>query len=231
MSETAQTLINAALRAIGVIASGEVATAQELADSLESLKFMLRHWSNIGIRTYFLSQNTLALSGATSYTIGSGGNCDTTRPEDIKGGYVKDANGFDSPLTIIDAERYRSLSLKSIAGTANYLWYNPDFPLGLLYFWPLGAGTAYLDSLKPLTEPTVLTSSIAFPPAYDEAIKWNLALRLAAEFSKEPSQLVIALAASALKWIETKNFNNQINAVNLNDELRGGGGYNINEGG
>ena len=229
MSETAQTLINAAFRVIGVIASGETATTQELADGLEALKIMLRHWSDKNIRLYFISQNTITLNGAASYTIGSGGVCDTTRPEDIKGGYVRDSSGIDSLIEIIDEAKYRSVSLKSLSGTAQYLWYNPDFPLGLLYFWPLGSGTAYLDSLKPLSEPSLLSSSIQFPPAYDEAIKWNLALRFCPEYGKEPSPLVIAFALSALNDIESKNFNAQINAINLNEELKGSGEFLIDQ--
>lgn len=230
MSETAQTLINAALRAIGGVASGEVASTQELADGLEALKFMLRHWSNNNIRVYMISQNTLTLNGAVSYTIGSGGDCDTSRPEAIKGGYVKDSNNFDWPLSLIDEGKYRSLSLKSLAGPAQYLWYNPDFPLGVLYFWPLCSGTAYLDSLKPLSEPSLISSSVQFPPAYDEAIKWNLVLRLCPEFGKEPSPLVLGLAKSALQDIEAKNFNNQINEADLNAELGGMTNFNIDAG-
>jgi hypothetical protein len=49
MSETAQTLIKAALRTIGAIAMGETPTADEMTEGLEALKFMLRHWSNKNI--------------------------------------------------------------------------------------------------------------------------------------------------------------------------------------
>ncbi len=231
MSETAQTLINAAFRSIGVIASGEIATAQELADGLEALKMMLRHWSASSIRLYFLTQDTLALNSSVSYTIGTGGVCNTLRPEEIKGGYVKNSNNFDWPLTIIDEAKYRSLSLKSLSGPAQYLWYNPAFPLGVLYFWPLCSGTAYIDSIKPLTEPSLITDTIQFPPSYDEAIKYNLAVRMAPEYAKEPSAIVVALAASALHVIESRNFNSQMNAVDLNVELKDYMPYNINQGG
>lgn len=231
MSETANTLIKAALRSIGAIATGETPTADELADGLEALKFMLRHWSDNNVRLWFISQDTVTLNSSEYYTIGSGGTVNTVRPETIKGGFIRDSSGVDSPLHIADEARYRGLILKSLSGTAEFVWYNPEYPLGKLYFWPRGSGTAYIDSLKGLTEPSLITSTIAFPPGYDEGIKYNLALRLALEYGKEPSMLVIALAKSGLQTIESKNFNMQMNAADLNAELKGDSVYNIDQGG
>ena len=230
MSETAQTLIKAALRAIGVIATGETPTADELADGLESLKFMLRHWSTKNIMVYFITLDTVTLNGSEYYTIGSGGTVNTARPDDIRSASFGDASGVESPIDIIDEAKYRALILKTLSGSASSLWYNPEYPLGKLYFWPRGSGTAYIDSLKPLTEPTLITTTIQFPPGYDEAIKWNLALRLCPEYGKEPSGLVVALAKSALHSIESKNFDAQMNAVDLNRELKGDSLYNIDQG-
>jgi hypothetical protein len=227
MSETAQTLIKAALRAIGVIATGETPTADELSEGLESLKFMLRHWSDKKIMICVITQDTVTLDGSTYYTIGSEGDCDTVRPAEIIGASLGDASGVSSPIILIGEARYRSLTLKSLGGRAEFLWYNPDFPLGKLYFWPLGSGTAYLDSLKPLTEPALITSTIQFPPGYDEAIKWNLAVRMAPEYEKTPSNIVISLAKSCLDDIQAQNFNAQINSVDLNAELKGEDGYSI----
>ena len=82
MSELVSTLIKAAFRVIGVTASGETPTDGEMADGLEALKFMLRHWSNSNTRIYYTTKDTLTLNGATSYTIGSGGDCNTVRPDE-----------------------------------------------------------------------------------------------------------------------------------------------------
>ena len=229
MSETAQTLIKGALRAIQAIATGETPTNDELQDGLEAMKIMLRHWSAKNIRIYYVKQDTITLTGATSYTIGSGGDVNTVRPVSIRGAYVRDSGGVDRVLKIIDEAWYRGLVLKSLSSTVEYLYYNPDYPLGIIYVYPTGGVTIYLDSLKPLTDPTSITSSIAFPPEYDEAIKYGLAVRLAPEYGKEPPQIVIALAQSGLNDIETRNFAQQINATRL-ELLRLSGRYNIDEG-
>ncbi len=213
MSETAQTLIKAALRSIGVITSGETPTADELNDGLEAMKFMFRHWSAKNIRLYFMTSETFALTGAASYTIGSGGVINTARPVSIRGAYIRDSNGSDSVLNIIDEARYRSLQIKNISAPGESLWYSPEYPLGKIYIYPLCTGTLYLNSLKALADPSLITSSIAFPPEYDEAIKYNLAVRMAPEYGKEPSNIVLGLAKSGLDDIETRNFAEQMNAA------------------
>ena len=213
MSETAETLIKAAMRAIGALASGETPTTDEYADALESMKFMFRHWSSKNIRLYYTKQDTLTITGASSYTIGSGGDCDTVRPVSIRGGYYGDAGGVSYPIMMIDEAKYRAINYKSLTGPSYYAWYNPEFPLGKLYPWPLASGTLYLDSLKPLSDPAAITSDVEFPPEYDEAIKWNLALRLCPEFGKEPTIMMNSFALSALADIESRNFASQINAA------------------
>ena len=223
MSETAQTLIKAALRAINAIASGETPTAPEMQDGLEALQMMLRSWSAENISIYSISQDTLTMTGAASYTIGSGGDCDTTWPETIKGAVVD----TDYLLNMIGEARYRSLKRSTLGSTAGYLYYNPAYPLGVLYPWPTGGSSMVIDSLKALTDPATLTTSVAFPTAYDAAIKWNLALHLAPEYGSEPSGLIVQLARDAKKSIENKNMAAMINAADLSDIGRNAGTYNI----
>ena len=62
MSETAQTLIKAALRVVGAYASGETPEASMTNDGFEALKLMLRNWSAKNIRLYYTKTDTSALS-------------------------------------------------------------------------------------------------------------------------------------------------------------------------
>lgn len=225
MSETAQTLIKASLRAINAIATGETPTAAEMAEALEAMKIMLRSWSGNTIMVYTISQDTLALTGASSYTIGSGGDCDTEWPTEIKGAVVDEQYN----LTLIGERRYRSLARESYS-VPTYLYYNPDYPLGVLYLYGTGGASMVIDSLKALTDPTTLTTSVAFPTSYDAAIKWNLALELAPEYGKDPSALVVKNAIDSKKTIMSKNAMNQANAADLHHIGRPYQHYNINNG-
>jgi len=227
MSETANTIIKAALRAIGAIATGETPTHDELNDGLEAMKFMLRSWSARNIVLYYTEDETLTMTGASPYTIGSGGTINTVRPASIRGAWTT-----DGPVKLIDEDQYRQIRMDTTVsgGPFEYLWYNPAYPLGLLYPWPLGNGTMYLDCLKPLTDPTSITGTVSFPPEYDDAMKWNLAVRLCPEYGKEPPQVVAALAGVTLAGIETRNFALQINSIRTELLRLAGGRYNIERG-
>lgn len=230
MSQTAQDLIEAAMRVIGALYAGESASSGELTNGLQALRFMLRGWSARNLSLYYTTQDSITLNGSTSYTIGSSGTINTPRPVSIRGAYAT-SNNVDRPLKIIDEARYRILSLKQLSGTVEYLWYNPDYPLGVLYFYPLASGTVTLDSLKPLLEPTnVSTDTMQFPPEYDEAIKWNLAIRLAPEFGRQLPPEIVALAREAFDVIMMKNFASQINESRLDILKVSYGRYNIDWG-
>jgi hypothetical protein len=71
----------------------------------------------------------------------------------------------------------------------------------------------YLDTLKALTEPTTITTATTFAVPYDEAIKWNLAVRIAPEYEKEAGQTVKELAISTLRMVEAANFALKANEV------------------
>ena len=208
MSETAQTLIKAALRSIGVIATGETPTSEELADGLEALKFMLRSWSAKNINIFALTRQAATLNGASSYTIGSGGTINTTRP--VK---ILSAESADYPIEMIDFATYQRLNLSNSSGYCEKMWYNPLYPLGFIYPWPLSSEAITLNCLTPLTDPTAITTSITFPPEYDEAIKYNLAIRLAPEYQRNVSKEVVAIATESLKTLQSNNFGSQMTVV------------------
>ena len=180
-----------------------------MADGLEAMKFMLRTWSSHDLALYYTEDETLTTTGATSYTIGSGGTVDTVRPISLRGAWTD-----DGVVKLIDEDMYRQVRMAGISGgPTEYIWYNPAYPLGILYPWPLCSDTVYLDCLKPLTDPTGITSSVAFPPEYDDAIKWNLAVRLCPEYGKEPPAAVVKLAGATLSAVENRNFAAHVNSV------------------
>lgn len=211
MSETARRLVQDAMIEAQVLALGETVDPDQEAYAFRSLKYMLRNWTQDNIRIPYSTRETITLDGSASYTWGSGGDITTTRPEALLGGYIADT----LILKIIDEDKYRRLVAQSFSGTTEFLWYHPSYPLGILYPYPLGADTIIVDTLKELSDPSAITSSVTFPTGYDDAIKWNLAVRLCPGNGKEPSPTTQALAISTLSAIEDRNFFNQISAANL----------------
>ena len=194
---TVTELISAALRKIGAISAGETPSAGEMSDALISLRHMLRQWSSKSYMIFVTSQVTHTLTGAVSYTIGSGATINTTRPTRIKNGYVT-SSGLDYQLKIIDEQQYSDIASKSTGSdTPEWLWYNPGYSTGTIYLFPAGSGTLTLNVQIPLTDPTTLTEDITFPGEYDMAIVWGLACELALEYGKEPTPYMLGKAEQA----------------------------------
>lgn len=209
MSRTAQTLIEASLRVNGVTASGETPTAGELADGLEAMQMMLEEWSFEGLPVEILASISHTLvAGTASYTIGPSG-CDITAdwPVEIVSGYVRSSESLDYTLTIDSEQEYDRRPVKTTAGTPSRLYYRPTYPNGTIYLYyvPESAMAMVLKAITMMDNPAALATEVVFPPPYDSAIKWNLALLLAPEFGKEPSQVVVTKALHSRAIIEARN--------------------------
>lgn len=228
---TARQIIAAALRKLGVVSRGKTINAADEADGLESLKILLREWSSQHLMVFKETQDSHALTaGTASYTIGSGATIITTRPVVIKGAYVR-TGGIDVPLRIVDPEYYRNIAQKTIGdSTPAVLYYSPGYSQGTIYLWPPGGGTLYIDSLKPLTEPSALTSDVVFPGEYQAALIWNLAMEMASEYGVTVSPLLAARAVETKDHIIVNNAALSIQQVALDYIDDQGSSYDIDAG-
>lgn len=228
MSQTAYTLIKAALRAIGALASGETPSGDVGAESLEALQIMLRGWAAEGLLVHYITQDTLTMTGAASYTIGSGGDVDTVWPIEI----VSAVRDEIATVRVCTMDEYHRFAVGNSGGDAVLLAYNPAYPLGVLYPWPAGGGSIVMDCLKTLTEPTALTDTISFPPPWDAAIKWNLAIDLAPEYEREPSAVVVGRAQQAKDAVRSWTAARQLSPAELSFPATGcyRDSYNIDAG-
>ena len=113
-------LIRATLRLIGAISSSETPTADESTDALEALNMMLGSWGASRFLSASTGKVTKTMTGAASYTIGTGGDINTTRPTAL---YVVTYTygGIDYNVKVIDYADYQKIGLKTVSGTI------PDF--------------------------------------------------------------------------------------------------------
>ena len=86
---TATTLITDSLQSLGVVAAGQSPTANDLSDGLRKLNNMLGLWSLSTLLVPFRTQISKTLDGSSSYTVGAGGDINTTRPAAIDSAYVR----------------------------------------------------------------------------------------------------------------------------------------------
>lgn len=229
---TALDLIKLALKDLGAHGIGQTVGPEDAADALATLNQMLGQWQGERLSIYHEIDVAKQATGATSYTIGTGGDFNTPRPTDIKAAFVRLKSGatpVDYPVQIIRSrEDYDRITVKNLQTMPDAVFYDSAYPLGNLYWYPVPTAqyelhVTVLDALPQFATPS---DAINLPPEYLAAIRYNLACYLAPSYQIEPTNALGKLAMNAKRAI--KRMNAQIPAMTMPSGLTGlGGRYNI----
>lgn len=199
-------LINSALRKLGVFASGESATAAEIEDALDAINRMLNSWSTESNGVFKMIAETKTLtSGDGHYTYGSGGDIDSARPVRILECAIR-SNSYDFPVNETTRKNWMDIGNKSHEGRPRVFLYEPTYPMGTLDLWPVPDDSydLVLYAQKPLAQYTNSGDNVNLPPEYEEAIEWNLALRLAPDYvGASIPAIVISMAQDSFNKLKT----------------------------
>src|SRR5678816_940759 len=137
---------------------------------------------------YSVSEDTLALTASTSaYTIGTNGTFPVTRPTKIvEPCFVRDSNGYDTPVKLVNLDTYGGIVSKGAGFTVpTYLYYDYGFSSTStgtisLYPCPSGSLTLHINSWKQLQSFASVSTQVLLPPGYQLFIESNFAIHLAA---------------------------------------------------
>lgn len=184
-----------------IISGTETPTAGEATDALATLNDILENWSTQPLALWSTSNFSGSLVGGQAvYTIGPGGDLNTTRPSQINGAFVQ-FNGVDFPVQPVGQLEYNLISLKGYQQPIpQSLLYVNDFPLGRITVWPVPTAampiTLTFDRL--LTQIPNLSTAINFPPGAAPALRLRLATALAVEFGAPLDPMLVQMAADAM---------------------------------
>lgn len=200
-------IVNRSLRLIEKLSAGNSPDTDDSGDVLVACNAMLDSWRNEDLMCYALREESLTLANAdASYTIGSSGDLNTTRPMDIEAAWIVD-DDISHPVRIITDDEYAAIADKTTSGdwptVANY---KASYPLGTLTVWPVPNGTRTMKLLTKVPfSALALADTLAVPPGWEDAIASNLALRIAPEFGVAPSQDVRDMARETKGNIKRQN--------------------------
>lgn len=231
---TAGDQINAALRLLGVLASGEQPEANELSDAILALNQMLDSWSIERLSVFCTIDNTVTWpAGQATQTIGPSGDFSITPcPVQIDDATYYNVGNISYPIQMVNQDQYNSITLKGSTSTlpqimfANRAANQPNEAISMT-IWPVPtqAIEMHLISVSPLANVSAASDDLIFPPGYLRAFKYNLAVELAPEFGVEPSRTVKAIARDSKRNL--KRLNNPGDVMGMPFPLLGGVRYNI----
>jgi hypothetical protein len=220
LARSATDFIKSALRLVGALRSGLNLSGDELNDCKTVLNDMLDAFSaervNIpAVTVQTLDQNQVALTlvpNKQSYTLGNANQNENfllARPSRVERVSILYSTSQSTPseleLDMLDDVKWQGISNKTTPSILPQACFvdasNAVFPDMVLYFWPVPTQAnpviLYLWTLLQLFPD--LNSPFFFPPAYAEMLRYNLAVRLAAEFpcDLKKFELVQKLASDA----------------------------------
>jgi hypothetical protein len=225
-------IITLALKDAGVIGVGQTPHSEDANDAFRRLNWMLADWQRKRWLVYHLVDYAITADGSTSYTVGPSGDFNiTSRPETIDSAFFRQTNevqNVDYPLhPIYSHADYNKLTVKNLDSFPYYIFYDPAFPLGNVYFWPRPDSRyeMHLTVKQQLGPFSTLHVDISLPEEYEAAIYHNLVTRLRAGHRLPPDPQLNLFAKDSLDTIRSANA--QIPRLQMPGEVVGTGRYNI----
>jgi len=184
-------IIQDALLLCNGLEDDETATSEQVAHALRALNRMCKAWSVKGLKAWCWNEITLPLaSNQESYTIGlSGADLTAERPLEIRN-VRKYISSQETPVRICTRQEYFDQSGKTTDGETVYVYYDPQLSKGVLYVWPSPDSTHELrfSSKQYIEDFDTSNNTPYFPVEWEEAIVYNLALRLCPQYEVDPQK-------------------------------------------
>ncbi len=230
---TPSDIINLALKTANVIGVGQTPLAQDTNDCFNQLNMMMAQWQRRRYMVYNLVTVGLQATGALTYSVGTGGDFNITRPVKLESAFFRMNKNtplpVDYPLEVLRAqEDYNRISIKNLNAFPQYAYYNTGFPLGELYVWPVPNNQyeIFISVMVQLEAFQTINDQIVLPPEYLDALHWNLARRICVMYGLPITPELTGYAEASMRAIE--EVNSQIPLLHMPVALRGkSGAYNI----
>lgn len=216
---TVYDLLVKSMRLVNIIAVAETPDAEEINDALYVLQDMLEAWQIESLAVWPVPTVSFNLvSGQRTRTIGPSGNFNVTpRPDKIPSAYTT-YQGVDIDVEVIDQYTYNLIPLKDMsAPIVERMLYIPDWPLGILTFWPVPSANNPIvltytgDGARPGI--VSLTDMCNWPPGYSRAVRYNLATQLAPEYGRFITTEVSEIARVSKGKLKVTNWQAKIMRV------------------
>ena len=225
-----------AQRAAGILGVGQTALPQDMTDTTQLLVLMLQQWRQKRWLVFRLDNVMFPIEvGKPSYQVGPASppgisppppppdviTAGNYRPANIQSCYLRQDVGsgpnsypIDFPMRILGSrQEFDAIALKNLSSWPGSIYYDPTIPAGTLYVWPVPIQQffqLYLGYQQAIDFAAEESGSIDFdevlPAETQEAIMWNLALRLIIAYKLPPDQQVADAARASLNTLRMANF-------------------------
>lgn len=215
--KTVEDLLRNALTDAGVIGIDEDLEQPILNRAFTQANWLLAQWARKRWLMYRIADYAVVSTGAQTYSVGRGMSININpRPDRLEYAFLRFINSppgnnlfVDVPLDIIQShEDYSRITVKNVGTLPWRIFYDPVWPVGLLYPWPIpqsGLYEIHVGFKVVLPRFASLQDKINFPPEYETALNWCLARRLRVSYQMPMDQEINALARDGVNTIRLAN--------------------------
>lgn len=206
-------LVTVALEELGVLAAGQVPTAEEAEDGRVALNRLTDQWAAERLQLYTVTRTVFTItSGVGSYAVGPAQVVNVARPVFPSHVAINDTSptpDVERGLSMLTEDQYAAIPSKAQTSSEPASWYyNPTYPYGLLSLFPVPTSTTLQGVLYA---PTAVASfaatstTVALPPGYEEMIVSNLAVRLAPSYGRTVDPTLFGRSVESVATVKRAN--------------------------
>lgn len=173
---TVRDLCTQALRKARIGSIAESPPAENMAQAIAELNYMMKAWQNAEYLTFLYSSGSLTLTTATSYSL-----TPVVRPLRILSARLR-RGSIDLPMESMTRGEYDNLPLKTSTGTPTTFYYDKQTEDAEFYVWPALAAangeTIEYTFEREFEDVTDANETLDLPGEWWEAAEYGLAARL-----------------------------------------------------
>lgn len=212
--DNVQQLIENMLVDAGITGIDESIEQPIIDRAFRQLNWLLAQWARKRWLVYRIQDYSFTCTGAQTYSVGRGGAVDINpRPDRLEYAFLRFLNSntpVDIPVDIIQShEDYARITVKEIGTIAWRIFYDPEWPVGVLRPWPIPQGggqyAIHVGFKVVLPRFAALQDKINFPPEYEAALNWCGARRMRVSYQMPADPTIDSLARDALNTLRLAN--------------------------
>lgn len=212
---TVRTMVEDAASLVGEEAEDMALSDYNAQKMLRRFRRMLSNWSTLPLMSYVVPIESFAMvAGVRDYssTVLANG-----RPTRVVGATVT-LDQITYTVEIVGRDEFESISYKPTPGIPSFLYPEMSYPNATFKFWPTpyAAFTANLACQRDFAPSTFeLTTDLALPPGYEDAMVDNLAVLSADLFGTKPSDDLKRSSREKYRNIKRNNINPGVMSTGL----------------
>jgi hypothetical protein len=197
---------------IGSLGVGEVLSPDDAFLIMREFNRMAQEWSTERTDIFTVGSNIYALSASKSaYQIGPGAADFPTFPRPVliqTAASIVPGTTARMPIDLFSSVEFAAIRERGLTGVfPDKLYCDYAMPFATLNFHPVPSGTIQVElfAFSVLQQIVNLTDVLNFPPGYENALKFNLAVKICSSFGMPLNPMTVQQATTGKAAIQKIN--------------------------